>query len=344
VLSNAVSLLLVLGILFGFNLIRPAPAEVPIETISSPKPEQTQETSSSQPPPATAKRLELNYPALVIIRGDQPVRILATLLEGDRPTPGVDVEFIPPPDFPISFDLGTSVFKTNQDGQAWVDFILEAEGARQALSIKVNAAGLSRVASFKVISQLSDAPSVSSLMVDTDNDGLGDTQEQILKTSPDQGDSDGDGVWDGEEFFVFHTSPIQSNIFHLSANNLPIRAPDITQAGRFKSGDVRLFNLGVAKNAYTWVFLEASVESSVVNRYLDGIPHFIDPLAIQIDGEVAKGTQFYSPSVKEVIWLEADKALPIVIIRELDNAHLLVRVFGLIETTFLKPGVPTESE
>ena len=42
---------------------------------------------------------------------------------------------------------------------------------------------------------------------DSDRDGLFNSEERDLRTDPDDPDTDGDGVWDGEEVFVFATNP-----------------------------------------------------------------------------------------------------------------------------------------
>lgn len=46
---------------------------------------------------------------------------------------------------------------------------------------------------------------------DTDNDGLSDVYENILGSSPDKTDSDGDGISDGQEVNTYHTNPIKSD-------------------------------------------------------------------------------------------------------------------------------------
>ena len=42
---------------------------------------------------------------------------------------------------------------------------------------------------------------------DDDGDGLFNFEERDIRTDPDDVDTDGDGVWDGEEVFVFDTNP-----------------------------------------------------------------------------------------------------------------------------------------
>lgn len=44
--------------------------------------------------------------------------------------------------------------------------------------------------------------------VDTDSDGLPDTQEAVLGTDPKIADTDSDGLFDGEEVNVYHTDPL----------------------------------------------------------------------------------------------------------------------------------------
>lgn len=46
---------------------------------------------------------------------------------------------------------------------------------------------------------------------DSDNDGLTDAQEKILGTDPAKPDTDGDGLLDGEEYFVYFTNPTRSD-------------------------------------------------------------------------------------------------------------------------------------
>lgn len=46
---------------------------------------------------------------------------------------------------------------------------------------------------------------------DSDNDGLTDAQEKLLGTDPNQSDTDGDGLLDGEEYFVYFTNPTKSD-------------------------------------------------------------------------------------------------------------------------------------
>jgi len=50
------------------------------------------------------------------------------------------------------------------------------------------------------------APQV--LVVDSDNDGLTDAEEKTLGTDPNNPDTDGDGLFDGEEVKVYKTDPL----------------------------------------------------------------------------------------------------------------------------------------
>lgn len=49
------------------------------------------------------------------------------------------------------------------------------------------------------------------LAQDSDNDGLTDAQEKILGTNPNNPDTDGDGLLDGEEYFVYLTNPLKAD-------------------------------------------------------------------------------------------------------------------------------------
>lgn len=51
----------------------------------------------------------------------------------------------------------------------------------------------------------------TSFAQDSDNDGLADAQEKILGTDPNKPDTDGDGLLDGEEYFVFFTNPLKAD-------------------------------------------------------------------------------------------------------------------------------------
>ncbi len=57
------------------------------------------------------------------------------------------------------------------------------------------------------ISALYTAGVAGKCKVDSDQDGLSDLQEQFLGTNPNNRDTDGDGVEDGDEVFVYHTNP-----------------------------------------------------------------------------------------------------------------------------------------
>jgi hypothetical protein len=46
---------------------------------------------------------------------------------------------------------------------------------------------------------------------DSDNDGLTDAQEKLLGTDPNKPDTDGDGLLDGEEYFVYFTNPLKAD-------------------------------------------------------------------------------------------------------------------------------------
>lgn len=52
---------------------------------------------------------------------------------------------------------------------------------------------------------------VVSVAQDADNDGLTDAQEKLLGTDPAKPDSDGDGFLDGDEYFVYFTSPTKAD-------------------------------------------------------------------------------------------------------------------------------------
>ncbi len=52
---------------------------------------------------------------------------------------------------------------------------------------------------------------LTSVAQDADNDGLTDAQEKILGTDPNKPDTDGDGLLDGEEYFVYFTNPTKSD-------------------------------------------------------------------------------------------------------------------------------------
>lgn len=45
-------------------------------------------------------------------------------------------------------------------------------------------------------------------LIDSDNDGLTDAEEKVLGTNPNNPDTDGDGLFDGEEVKVYHTDPL----------------------------------------------------------------------------------------------------------------------------------------
>jgi hypothetical protein len=51
----------------------------------------------------------------------------------------------------------------------------------------------------------------TALAQDSDNDGLTDAQEKILGTDPNKSDTDGDGLLDGEEYFVYFTNPLKAD-------------------------------------------------------------------------------------------------------------------------------------
>lgn len=51
-------------------------------------------------------------------------------------------------------------------------------------------------------------PAVVPALIDSDNDGLTDEQEKKLGTDPHNPDTDGDGLFDGEEVNVYHTDPL----------------------------------------------------------------------------------------------------------------------------------------
>jgi hypothetical protein len=51
----------------------------------------------------------------------------------------------------------------------------------------------------------------ASFAQDSDNDGLPDAQEKILGTDPNKPDTDGDGLLDGEEYFVYFTNPTKAD-------------------------------------------------------------------------------------------------------------------------------------
>lgn len=55
------------------------------------------------------------------------------------------------------------------------------------------------------------SPAAPSVHVDTDGDGVLDTEEVMLGTSPDLRDSDADGLPDGSEIFVYGTDPTRSD-------------------------------------------------------------------------------------------------------------------------------------
>jgi hypothetical protein len=46
------------------------------------------------------------------------------------------------------------------------------------------------------------------LIIDSDNDGLTDAEEKALGTDPNNPDTDGDGLFDGEEVKVYKTDPL----------------------------------------------------------------------------------------------------------------------------------------
>ncbi|MCS7197880.1 MAG: thrombospondin type 3 repeat-containing protein [Candidatus Bipolaricaulota bacterium] len=52
---------------------------------------------------------------------------------------------------------------------------------------------------------------VMSVVQDADSDGLTDAQEKLLGTDPSKPDTDGDGLLDGEEYFVYFTKPTKSD-------------------------------------------------------------------------------------------------------------------------------------
>jgi hypothetical protein len=54
-------------------------------------------------------------------------------------------------------------------------------------------------------------PCVFNVVVDTDGDGLTDTQEGIIGTNPNNPDTDGDGLNDGNEFYVHGTDPTSAD-------------------------------------------------------------------------------------------------------------------------------------
>lgn len=58
------------------------------------------------------------------------------------------------------------------------------------------------------IASIYSAGGAGKCRVDSDHDGLTDLQESFLKTNPWNSDSDGDGVSDGDEVFVYHTAPM----------------------------------------------------------------------------------------------------------------------------------------
>lgn len=47
--------------------------------------------------------------------------------------------------------------------------------------------------------------------IDTDKDGLPDVREKELGTDPNNPDTDGDGLTDGQEVLVYHTNPLKSD-------------------------------------------------------------------------------------------------------------------------------------
>jgi hypothetical protein len=53
------------------------------------------------------------------------------------------------------------------------------------------------------------AAGLSQTAQDSDNDGLSDTQEAILGTNPQNADTDGDGLRDGDEYFKYFTDPLK---------------------------------------------------------------------------------------------------------------------------------------
>jgi len=53
--------------------------------------------------------------------------------------------------------------------------------------------------------------SANQIPVDSDQDGLSDTQEQVLGTNSANSDTDGDGLFDGEEANAYHTNPLKAD-------------------------------------------------------------------------------------------------------------------------------------
>jgi hypothetical protein len=51
-------------------------------------------------------------------------------------------------------------------------------------------------------------PTPQPVVLDNDNDGLTDAQEADFKTDPFNPDTDGDGLFDGEEVNIYHTDPL----------------------------------------------------------------------------------------------------------------------------------------
>lgn len=47
--------------------------------------------------------------------------------------------------------------------------------------------------------------------LDSDNDGLTDVEEAKLGTDPHNPDTDGDGLYDGDEVNIYHTDPLKAD-------------------------------------------------------------------------------------------------------------------------------------
>jgi len=56
-----------------------------------------------------------------------------------------------------------------------------------------------------------DAALDKSRQTDKDLDGLSDEEEKKLGTNPDNIDTDGDGIMDGDEIKIYHTDPLKAD-------------------------------------------------------------------------------------------------------------------------------------
>ncbi len=163
----------------------------------------------------------------------------------------------------------TWVFSASFDGERW--FITGQQELALPESVLLGLAVASSDATRFCTALFSDV--VFENRLDSDGDGLADTEELTSGTNPETGDSDGDGIGDFTESRVFFSNPLVADVGEVSVIQNLAATARVASLGRWAVGNGVLS----ARDERGWVEFDITVPAAGIYRLVLNVSELTNP-------------------------------------------------------------------